>query len=83
MSTQHWHALSNNLSNAFYRKHYCTIQNTPSILDLLSATRESGREEINLTDIKRNPSLHPPSAIQLSAIRKTFLNGTVIPKIVC
>lgn len=69
--------------NAFYREHYCTIQNTLRILDSLSETREWGREEINPTDIKRNPTPH--CVIQLSRwyllIRKTFLNGAVSPKI--
>lgn len=35
MSTQHWRALSNNLSNAFYRKYCYTTGSTLCLLGLL------------------------------------------------
>lgn len=55
MSIQHWHALSNNVSHAFYSRHYHTIKSILCLLGPSAATQRRGlkRQHLALDAFKK------------------------------
>ena len=49
MSIQHWHVLSNNVSNAFYSRLYHTIKSILCLLGPSAATQRRGLKKIAST----------------------------------
>lgn len=74
MSIQHWHALSNNVSDAFYSRHYHTIKIMVCLLGPFAATQRRGLKNQHL----------PPRLFQeglLFNIRRKFRHQHRVPSL--
>lgn len=74
MSIRHWHTLSNNVSDAFYSRHYHTIKSMVCLLGPFAATQRRGLKNQHL----------PPQLFQeglLFNIRRKFRHQHRVPSL--